>query len=487
MVNQSGFKLLAAVLVLAVLPAVASAQDKPQRRAGDPAPVELADQLYNVDEVGLSIRLPLNSSVNTIYAGDVRTPQVIGPDAAYVINIQLPKTYNPKATIKEAADQTIALVQGSVGVTDPDQKMLLETQAKLLERIDNLQINDQPAARFYLSIPGTDKKTIVKGYTIFKPAANQFVVFELIVKEAGFAAAKRAYETSLATAKFLDPQAVTIQRGAAIKAGQSLLRMVSAGDMDQWFDNKERWYRLYAPAVTGSKQDAEEIGYRGVRLWKGRRGEVSSWTSKSAWTQADRDEGYLAAIRARVMTPQGPADSEAIYFLSKDRTSESWVLRLALRDRKTGKDLRTAREIGARTDKAMSVMIEQSGEPTRNLTPYFQSDGYLSQIEALLLPRIFATKMVESDFAFYAYQPQLEQVSLRRDRVTKTGRGTDAVWTVETNFTDDSPAQVSTYTAKGELISTTTGDGRVWEPVEPADLMRLWEAKGLPTAPIKQR
>lgn len=470
-----------------ILAALLLAISIPAAFGKDPAVVPLADTMYHLDEVGMSIRLPLDSVVNSTWAGDVRTPQVIAPGAEYVINIQMPKTANPKATIKEAADQTIALIQGSVGVVDPDQKTVLQTEAKLLDRTPNLKIGDQDAERFYLSIPAASGEPLVKGYTIFKPAANQFVVFELVVKEARFAKARRAYETSLATVTFVDPVQVSLQRGAAIRAGQELFKLVSDADMDAMCDGKERWYRLYTPAATASRGDAEEVGYRGIRLWKGQRGEIDPNSNRGSWSKTEREEGYLASVRARVMTPQGPADSEATYFLSKDKQRETWMLRMVLRDAKGQKELLTARELGGREGKEMTVSIEQTGQAPRSLAPFFQSDGYLSQVQVLMLPRVFATKQVESEFGYYTYQSQIEGVSLRRDRVNRAGRGTSTVWTVETSYSDDAPTQTSTYNAKGELLSTSTGDGRVWEPVELDDLKHLWEAKGLPTTTPRRR
>lgn len=477
----------AAILFLALLPVAAIAQPpaaQPKRTA-DPAVVELSDSIYNIDDVGLSIQLPAGSRVETTRVGDARTAQIVDANAKWVFNIQTPRTTNPKATIQEAAEQTIALIQGSVGVVDPDQREILETQARILERTPNLKVNGMDADRFYIAVPRADGKPLVKGYTIFKPSATQYVVFELIVAEADFAGAKRAYETSVGTSKFLDPALINTQRGAAIRAGQELLKQITAEDYDQWFNGQEIWYRLYRPASTASKADAEEIGYRGIKLWKGQRGEVDPGSRRS-WTRVDRQQGYLASVRARLLTSQGPADSEAIYFMSADRTEEAWSLRMVVRD-STGREILTAKEVGARTNKDLSVVIEQTGQPPRTIQPFFQSEGYISQVEAIVLPRAFSSKQVVSDFAFYGYQSQLESVSMRRDKVSKSGRGTSTVWSVETSFTDDAPAQTSTYNSKGELLSTVTGDGRIWEPTKLETLKGLWEQKGLPTAAPKAR
>lgn len=477
------------VVGLALWAAGAHAHGQPAGRpSGRPATtgaVELGDA-FNLDEVGLTIRVPVGFRVESTRIGETRTAQFIPADAGWVMNIQTPRTERGQTTLADAADQTIRLLQGSVGVLDPEQKVVLETRARILDRTSNLVINERRAERFYISLPRADDVQLVKGYTIFQPSPNQFVVFELIVPETKFGEARGVYETCVATARFEHAELVSQDRGLAIRTGQELLRTVVAADYDRWMDGRERWFRLHRPAASGAAIDAEEIGYRGVRFWKGPRGEIDPRKNKIAWTRADRQQGYLASVRGRVMTPQGPADSEAIYFMAPDRSEEAWCIRMAVRDRASGRELVTASELGARTGHDLSIVIEQSGQAPKTLQPYFKSDGYINQIDMLLLPRVFADKNVQSDFAFYGYQPQLEGVTMRRDHVTKSGRGTNTVWTVESKVAEDVAAQTGVYDHRGELLRVTTGDGLVWEPTEIEALQRLWQQKGLPTAPIKR-
>ncbi len=486
-------RLLLSLIVPLALCQPGLAQTKPAAPTSrSPVPsigaVELGDP-FHLDEIGLSMKIPVGCRVESTQIGELKTAQIVAPDSSWLVNIQSPKVEGRRPTIKEAADRTIQLLQGSVGVMDAEQKIVLETRARLLERTDNLQINGRPAERFYVSIPRADNLQLVKGYTIFQPGgegSSQFVVFELLVPEPKFAAAKGPYETSVATAEFLDPEVVSRDRGLAVRAGQELLRIVAAADYQQFLDSQERWYRLYKPASSGAAIDAEEIGYRGLKFWRGQRGEVESAKRKGAWTQADRQQGYLASVRGRVMTPQGPADSEAVYFMLPDRSEEAWSIRMVVRDRATGREIISASELGARTGQDLSVVVEQPGQPPRTLQPYFRSDGYISQIDMLLLPRIFSAKGVESDFAFYGYLPQLEGVSMRRDSVSKAGRGTNTVWTVETKLSEDASPQSAVYDHSGQTLRVTTADGMIWEPTELDPLLRLWQQKGLPTSQIKR-
>lgn len=476
-------RLLVAIIACLCLIYAESAAAAP-RGTSDPGVVPLEENPFHLDEVGLSMQLPAGATVASTVIGGVRQAQIISLNAVWSCNIQTPKSGNEQATIKEAAEKTIALVQGSFGVMDPDQKTVLSTEAKLLDRIPNLRIGNQEAERFYITVPTRSGGQTVKGYTIFKPFGNQFVVFELIAPMEAFAKARREYETSLATARFLAGADINADRGIAIRAGQSLLNSLTTADLDRYADGKERWYRLFRPPIKNAdKMSAEELGYRGIKVWKGQRGEVDAGFGggRGAWGRADRQRGYLASVRARLMTPRGPADSEVVYFLSNDRQEETWVLRMVLRDME-GREMLTAKETGARSEKNLSVVIEQQGQAPRTISPFFESDGYISQLELLVLPRVIVDKNVQSDLAFYAYQSQSEAVSLRRDSPRKTEAPSGlALWEIETTFSSDAPTQTSKYTSAGELLSTSTGDGRVWEPATLDELQKLWEQKGLPT------
>ena len=99
----------------------------------------------------------------------------------------------------------------------PEQKVVLQTV--VLERSNNLRINDRDAWQFYVSLPQGRRCSTRQGLRSSSPV-RQFVVFELIVPEQ-FRAAKGIYETSVATAKFLDAELVSQERGMAVGAGRN--------------------------------------------------------------------------------------------------------------------------------------------------------------------------------------------------------------------------------------------------------------------------
>ncbi|MBX3359377.1 MAG: hypothetical protein KF745_13240 [Phycisphaeraceae bacterium] len=467
-------------------PAAAPTRTTPQPvTTADPSPIELADDPFRLESVGLTMYLPAGTTVQSDRIGDRQSVQVLPEEKSrtWILNIQTPKTSNPKATIKESADQTIALLQGSVGVTDPQQTRVLSTEAEILDRAENLTLDAGPCERFYIATPpppgSTNAPRIVKGYTIFKPSDTQFVVFELITTEPAFRKARQAYETCLATAKFTDPAQLAASRSAAVKTGAAFLAGLTPEDYRAVCDGKERWYRLFRPSAGGSPRDAEEIGYRGVRFWAGKRGELDIRKNPGSFSREDQQEGFLARLKIRIIDGERFIDTYATYFMSPDRKEEAWSLQMTQRDR-NGKDLAKWTEIGARNNNDMTVSVEQSGQPARIVKPFLQGEAYLSQFEAYSLPQLLIRSKASADFGFYTYRSATETISLRRDTLARSPANAGA-WAITTEFRDDAMPLETVYTEQGEMIRSSLGEGRIAKPINPEELFELWRSKGLPT------
>jgi len=444
---------------------------------GGTAVVELSDEPFRMDSVGLSVRVPTGAKVNSSRAGGKATACIQSPGDTWMINIQTP--HSEAADIKEAMDKTISLIQGSYGIVDPDQRDVLKTQARILQRTDSLTLPGGPAARLYVSTPKVDKSRLVKGYTIFNPAPQQFVVFEFICHEQDFAKLRGIYETVVGTAVFENADAVVKARVEAVKAGSEFVRTLSEQDLAAQMNGKETWFRLFRPGKTGAKSDDEEIGYRGVKLWRGQRGEINPDKPKSTWGKADQQEGYLAQNRSRVLMTNGAADTVAIYYQSLDRSEEYWTIITSVKDA-TGHELSWARETGARNKSDMQVVCSNSNRPMTTVRPPLVNEGYITQLETVLLPRLLVQKRVAKDVGFYCWQPspggEPGAIVFRKDSPTLQGK----LFALKTTFRDDNAAQVSSYSEKGELLRTELPQGMAWEPVDLMALKRLWQQKGLP-------
>lgn len=418
-------------------------------------PVEFADEPLRLDSVGLSMQVPLKCELKATRGAGVQNLAVVAPDNSWLVNIRTPQTSNPAATIKEAMEQTIKLVEYSVGKTDRNMDRVVETEAQVLEQTDDLTINGQPAARAYVSVPsGEGNKRIVKGYTFFKPSARQFVVFELIVPGDAFNRVRGIYETTLATATFADPTMVSASYAAAVKSGVRLFDQVDPDDYVASMGSGEQFHRLYRPAASGSPSDATELGYRSLKFWSGKRGEVDPDRRASEWKGAELEEGYLCQLTVRLLDGANVIDTVGRYFMSPDRQNESWSVVLVRTDQK-GRELGRWQETGARAGKDMRVLVVEPGARNRPVEPFIQGEGYISQFESFLLPSLLMHKAiadgVDAEFGFYSYRSETETISLRRDTVARDTQS-GGVWTINTKFRDDTRPQRSVFNEKGTLI-----------------------------------
>jgi hypothetical protein len=447
-----------AVLVLALASGAPAWAQGAQPPAGG---VRLSGTPLQVDSMGLTLYAPEGSSAQTSTYGTTTATRIETPEGI-AIAIQSRQSKDGELAAKDIGDGVISQMTGA--------------RARLMTRNDTLIIGELPADRFYLEVAGEDGP-VVRGYTIVRPEAGRFVIFELFTPKAQFERARGVYETTVATARFADMGDVGARRAGAVRAGVSLFESLSASDLDAVVARQgERWERLYSPAKTGSDTDATEHGYRRVRSWVGKRGELSGKKDESAWTEADRQEGYLVQIDALLLETGVRIDSQAVYFLSRDRAEEAWTVRMAMRQ---GETVNRWTETGARMKSSMSVRLEQNGSPTDTIRPVIQGDGYISQVESFLLGPIIVHSGIASDFAFYTYQSQANTIRLRTDSAEKSD-GPGGQWTLTTVIGETGRPQTSTYRPDGSLVRTALGDGRLWEPVELDRLVRLWRAKGLP-------
>lgn len=452
----------------------------PAAAAGAGGVVTFAEEKFRMDAVGLSMSLPEGATAQSTTMANKAVVQIIPKEANWAINVQTPRTSNAEATIAEAADRTVATLQGSVGVLDPDQKVVLETAAKVLERQDNLELPGGPASRLYISIPNTDETRVVKGYTIFKPTSAQYVVFELTAAEKDFSKIRAVYEAIIATASFADSDAVMAERGAYIKAGQAFVSGLTEADYVTAMAETKAWFRCSKAASTGAASDADELGYRGVRFWRGKRGEIDPSKPANKYSKTEQEEGYLCSIEGRQVIEGQIVDSRGIFFMKPDRSEETWSL-IVVRPDPDGRDPEVASETGARTGSSLTVVTKAKGRPVETVQPPVP-EGYISQFEAWLMPRLLVRKKVQTTVGFYLWERS--SVGYRKDVVSKGGPR-HAPWTIVTSFRDEDARQTYSYSDAGDLVRGELPGGRgVWEPMEPAAIHRLWERKGLPTGKL---
>jgi hypothetical protein len=440
--------------------------------------VEFAEEPLKLDNVGLQLFIPAGTIGEVDTAGNQINARISPRDAAWAIKVATP-TAALDVTVEQVADAALVTLLEAVGIRDgsPD---VIRTQGRLLSREPEagappLLISGHPAVRWYARVPALEgKNDLVRGFTVLQTMPGQFITFELLTTDVDLPRTRPMFQTVVAAATIEDPAKIQTSRAAAIAAGRRLIEGANSQTYSEIIAaSGERWERLYRPASSGSDSDATELGYRRIRLAAGNRADMDRSTGSRSG--GDRQEGYIVRMDARIVGGGLVVDSQSVFFMSSDREHEAWTVRNGVKN-KDSRQLFT--EAGARTGTSMIVKVEGTGTTPQTHRPSIQGEGYVSQVEALILPQLLLRSEVMAEHGYYAYQSQATTIRLRRDLLEELPGNQG--WRITTRLTEDRPAQVSYFRTNGELIRTELPDGSVWEPTTLQKLEQLWRTKGLP-------
>jgi hypothetical protein len=464
--------------------------------------VEMGDEPVRLDSVGLVVYPPMRSRAQTTSVGGVSTIEIIPDDASWLMSIKTPRTADKTHTSAYVADSAlIDLIAANGLVFDAAQGMSAEQikemwQANKFEAVDGFKgfkglVQErnravklpgfpEPVEQFFVSLPSQPSQpAVIRGVTVAKVDDDRFVIFELMTTEANFARAKDVYAVVLGGARIGDPKEVAQDRAEAVTAGVKLFEKLSASDLESIVGSMgERWERRSKPGSTGDTADDTELGYRWVRVWKGRRGELDPSTPTGRYSDLDRQEGFLVKMEARIIERGRIIDSRSVFFVTPDRQEEAWSITMGVQDLKQSDKIAYS-EIGVRREKDLTVTTSGAGNPGVQSKPLIEGPGYISRVEAFLLPQIMIRAGLAGEYGFYAFQSDSGNIKLRRDSLSQPPGSLDA-WVIETRLSEDAKTQTSTFKPDGSLISSRLPDGSIWEPVEKDRLIRLWRSKGMP-------
>lgn len=489
------------VLVMTVIVAWTAGAQTPQARPGTggrqpaPAAVPMAEHPFRIESVGLTLMLPDGARTESISVSDRPTVRVLprGEAPTWMMNIQTPvDTHDGRAPVDllEELMRHLGEAAGLVFKREGNRRVeeeLLAVDIRVVEARKTIRVGGLEGERIYLSLPpsGASSTSIVRGYTVFKTTGRQFVSFELVTTQAAFAAAKRVYETIVATAAFEDADELRTARAAVIAAGLRLFEQVDETDLRAIINgHAETWERIYRPAPTGSDTDAEELGYVRTQMKIGTLDDLGNRTPSR--NIGNRRQGYIVRIDGRYLDQGQVIDTNSAFFMSMDRTYEAWTVRLGLRRWSPGQTWPVkekpgeASEIGARDGASMFVELAMPGQPKQTVKPIIQGDGYISRVEAYLLPYIIVREGIEADFGFYSYDSRQNTIRLRHDTLARPSNA-GGPWTVRTRLSEEDKPQVAFYSPAGDLIRIELPEGRLREPTSVQRLMQLWKSKNLPT------
>lgn len=455
-----------------------------QSRGQNPKPAEpvttLSSTIYDEESVGLTMRLPEGVRLT-------RNPQstqrvlVETFDMSWVGTLEVIQTRDENETIKSVTDRAIEANKGS---TDPEKSRVKEF--KLASR-ESITINGQAAEQFVIDMTFETRGGLmreVRIYTIFKPLPGTFVIYSVRGDGTQSEAIIKATKASVDTFTFRDPAVVAREIQEGIDATNKALSRLSADAYKKMLVT-DAWYRVYGKGDVAER----EIAYYRIQEDTGPRGALSSSRDSSKFSAAESEEGLLVSQSARFIAPsETSADEfvsevESLAWMAFDRKTEVWTTQ-QVTYQKTPRGYRVASRSsisGTRENGRINVIVTVDGANVA--TPSFATpDAYLSQAEQHLIYRILNPGQAGS-YEMYLFRPQSSDVK-RRSEIIKATENPDR-FTVESRQDPSQPATIKTITAKGEILRMVSPEGQITEQSNPADLQRLWRAKGLPTGPIR--
>ncbi len=482
----------ALIASLALLAPPAPAQSgSPQRAAspggtnqGDDA-IEFGDVPLKLPTVGLSISCPVGVLSQTDSAGRDSAIVLVPKDTTWSLKVRTPRTTDVDATIGHVADTTLSALFDAYGI-DAGAAAQASASGKLLREPtpgETLTIAGREAARWFIELPSLEgKEPQVRGFSVVRCSPGQFVVFELLTTRTSFAKARRIADRIIATTVIEDPAVIQAERAAAVAAGVKLVESADATSLRGLVEAfPVRWERRYVPGEDGSTRSAREVAYRRIKYMYGPRSMLDN-QGGTVKASGNRTEGFIVQVDARILgADKSVTDSCSIYFMSPDRTEETWTVTNAHRAT-PGATPQVVTETGARNGQSMVVRTEGKGIPAASHKPILQGDGYLCQVEAMMLPFLLMRSGTEVSHGFYVWNSLETKVVLRKDSLTSTTLdGGERGWQIATEMVEGRKPSLATFNASKRLVRIDMPDGSVWEPTTYDELRDIWEAKGLPT------
>ncbi len=469
-------------LLLFTLPAQAQTArpapkpDGPTDAQTGPVGVKLESAPTRLEAIGLSVFLPVDAKAEMTSFGSNATMGVEFPDGLGVLVIKGQKTTNPDLTSREVIESIVDQLRRANGREDMEGN-IIQTTVTVRERQSGLAAAGVEGERVYLNFPAFEgQPALVRGFSVFRVEPRQFVVFDLMCEERVFDTARKLYETTVGTMDLSGLEARSEARAAAIENARSLLDGLSPDQLRELAESYgERWERLYTPSSTGDESDDKEHGYRRIRFKSGFRGEVTG-KPESRWRGSDKTPGFIVQLDAMALEPNLRVDTRAVYFVSEDFKEESWTVNMALRQ---GEVTTESSVTGARSGNSMTVQLKQPGLPLQDTKPLIQGDAYVSQVLAQVMIPLLVKNKQTGDFAYYAYNPGTNTITLRQDTVEQPP-ATPELWVVRSRPDANTPAAKHLFNGRGEPLRTELHNGRIWEPIALDRLVNLWKRKGLP-------
>ncbi|HZW08705.1 MAG TPA: hypothetical protein VFF69_02275 [Phycisphaerales bacterium] len=450
----------------------------------------LSDQTLSRPSAGLTASIPVGATMSSYQIAGRGATSVTLPGLAAIVNVT-DVSLTKAQTLREVADSIIAQRLGSVSSLKvdpdlPDEAKLDPSKARgrLLERATKT-IGGWPCELFYLQVASLGDEDSAFGYALFMPSGNSVAMFELQTTAPLLEHAKPYFELMVDSVSIADPALEETRRAVGVEAGIAFFQSLATADYEAVFERQGdawRFERFYTPGADGSDREASELGYRRTRFVRGVRGDLKLDENRGRASAEDRQKGYLIFQEARILDVDRDMiiDVAASFFMSPDRQHEAWSIRQAVKPWRRQGPTSSSVETGIRERDDLTIARSENGKPFTTIQPAIEGAGYISRAETYLLPHLLIEKRAPGEYRCYAFNQQVDRVTLREDVLSEDPDHPGA-WRYTSRPSAESPAQAAYYSAKGELVRAELPGEQIWEPISLERLVELWNSKGLPT------
>jgi hypothetical protein len=381
---------------------------------------------------------------------------------------------SPKAQVDDLlADLTRAKREYKVLLNEPRTVSGLQGHVCFLDRVTP---DAEPEKR----------ERFISGWLVLPIASDEFMVFAVQTLPEHFAAMKPVFEACFNTIALRSRDEVRSEQLRRLENGLTVLKSLTRENLHQLVGSKQ-WTRIYKPP-TAAGQPSEEVGCALIEVLEAKRGALNPERNESKFSADERKEGLMVRVQGRYIQDAQRRvfyDSIALYWLAWDQSEEAWSVRATQRQGDAEKsEAETGVRIAPSTGQPVATLsvIKQTsdGQPVPN--EWEVPEVYLSQalhwIIGRLLPRDITSPQ---EYAWYFYVPSSMQPKMYQ-RLDRWEPGGDGHFTLTTYLTPDAPPLTSVYARDGAFIRRTHTDGSITEPVELAELRRIWKSKGIPVS-----
>lgn len=376
------------------------------------------------------------------------------------------KRSNSKLTLAKVVTTAKEQIVGVQGTTQ-----LLDERA--------MTLGGRPCHALYFQMPQAKGINQFFAQGIVQIDAQTFALLEIRCDIPQIDSVRATFDAVMNSIQLTDLKELDKQREATLALGAKWRNGGGAGD-----------------GLTLKKLHAAIIPQQYFRL-VGKTGEAGYMRmNQSKATRNDKSSppkpGVLVEVESRIVVGTTHFDTLAEYFLADDDSLELWTVtttqrpaatgnaltRRLERDRPPAKDaprdpnVRTSRESGIRAGTELAINVEGPDGPTAHRIYHVPRAGYLSQVEALMLPQLLPIDR-PGTYGFYCYLSRRGAITLRTDTITPALTGVS----IETRVSPNEPSLRLTLDANRKLLEKQLSTGIRQVPTSIEELNKLWPGR----------